>query len=182
MSLMTKEVQLNGCVELADIKPEVSNAIFFPISVVHENLDKYHGDARSFGYHQDEGTVTIVTYEQVVGVLAEDTIALYDECALIKKHLSKPHHSMLDVIDCDVEVDLDNAQLLICYDDERFYKDDAGYFFTTPHYCHGKPQRVSTETAEIYREVNFEYQRQVKQYNVKMTEAIGNMKILRETL
>jgi hypothetical protein len=181
---MKKTKQFNDLIELENIKPEVGKSgIFFPVNVEHVNLNKYHGDARSFGYHFDEGPCSVVTFEQVVGVLAEDTIELLDECAAMKKHgLKKPHRSILDIIENGAPCDTNNAELLIRYGSEFFYKDEHGYFFVTEFFCHGEPQRVTNESAEIYREVNREYQRQVKKYNATMKEALGNIELLKSTL
>lgn len=180
---ITKQEQFNEYLELNNIKPEISQkGIFFPISVEHINLNQYHGDARSFGYDFDDGQCTVVTYEQVIGILAEDTIAMFAECEEIKKYMKKPHHSMLDIIQSDAVCDRKNAELLIRYDSEYFYKDDTGFFFITEYYCKGEPQRVSNETAEIYREVNKEYQRQIKKHNSIMKAALENIKLLKTTL
>jgi len=182
MNALAKTEQINEYVELQDLKPKISNGIFFPIAVEHKNLDEYHGDARSFGYHFDDGHCTIVTYEQVVGALAEDTESILDSCAELKSYMKKPHHSTLDIVSSDVECNKDNAELLIRYDSEYFYKDDAGFFFSTEYFDYGKPQRVSDESAEIYREVNKEYQRKIKEYNVMMKQALENIELLRTTL
>lgn len=176
---MNKETQLQGSYNINQVKPEVSrNGIFFPVSAEVVNLDKYHGDARSFGYNFDEGTCTVVKYEQVVGALAEDTIALFDECAEMKEYMKKPHHSILETADSDAECNTGKAELLIRYDSEYFYKDEHGYFFSNKYFNYGKNTRVTDESAEIYREVNKEYQRMIVEYNKIMKVALDNMKQL----
>ena len=181
---MKKSKQFNEYVRLEDVKPEISKSgIFFPINVKHIDLDQYHGDARSFGYHFDEGHCTVVEFEQVIGVLADDTIEMFEECKKMKNHgLKKPHHSMLDIIESEINCDKKESELLIRYDSEFFYKDEHGFWFCTEYYCNGEPQRVTDESAEIYREVNKEYQRQVVEYNKIMKQALENIKLLRTTL
>lgn len=181
---MHKEIQFNKYVNLKDLKPEVGqDGIFFPVAIVeHVDLDEYHDDARSFSYHFDDGYCTVVKYEQAVGTLADDTIVLFNKCAEIKAHMKKPHHYMLEITNDETECDIDKAELLIRYDSEYFYKDDYGYFFMTQYFDYGNPQRVTDESAEIYREVNREYQRQIKNYNKLMQEALDNMKLLKATI
>ena len=178
------EKQFNEYIDLSDLKPEFSRAgAFFPISVSHENLDKYHGDARSFGYHFDEGPCTVAKYTQVFGVLADDTAALFKECDEIKRYLKKPSITTLEHRESG-DIDVGEAELLIRYGCEYFYKDRSGYFYINKcfddHSTH--TYRVTNESAEIYREVNFEYQRAVKKYNALMSEALDNINLLKETL
>lgn len=180
---MNKEIQLEGSHSLSSIKPEVSkDGIFFPISVTHVDLAQYGGDGRSFGYHFDEGHCTVIKLERVVGALAEDTIALFDECAEAKRNMHKPHHDMLDSSGDKTKCTLSEAKLLIKYGSEYFYKDERGYFFSSKYHCYGECIRVTNESAEIYREVNKEYQRQIVNYNSKMKEALHNIKLLSETV
>ena len=184
MNALTKVIQMEGFVPPAEIKPSVGkDGIFFPVSAKHENLNKYHGDARSFGYDFDDGHCTVVIFEKVVGVLADDTKALFDECAEMKRYgLKKPRHSMLECVETDVECDRVSSELLIRYDEECFYKDAHGFWFTTKYFDHGTAQRVTDESAEIYREVNKEYQRQIVNYNKVMKEALENMATLKKSL
>jgi len=71
------EKQFEGYLNKAEIKVAFEgNAIFFPVSVEYVNLNKFNGDARSFGYHFDDGYCTVVEYEKAVGALADDTVAL----------------------------------------------------------------------------------------------------------
>jgi len=176
-----KEIQYDEYLSLDDLKPEISkNGIYFPVSVEHVDVNKFGGDGRSFGYEQDEGHCTVVKYEQAVGVLAEDTIELFLNCENRKRSMKKPHHSNLEItISNDKSCDTKKSELLIRYDDEYFYRDENGYFFKTEYFCYGEPQRVTNESAEIYREVNKEYQRQIKKYNKMMNEALSNIEILK---
>ena len=150
--------------------------------VEHVDLNKYRGDARSFGYHFDDGACTVITYKQVVGILADDTVELFDNCASIKKYMRKPHHSILEIADDDTLCHASNSELLIRYDNEYFYKDEKGYWFTNEYFCNGRAHRVTNDSAELYREVNMEYQRMVAQYNKLIREALDNMKRLQETI
>jgi len=185
MNTLTKREQYNEYISLRDMKPEIGKSgIFFPVSVEHIDLDQYHGDARSFGFCFDYGPCSIVTFEQAAGILADDTIALNEECQAIRKAAAekKPHHSMLDLMSSEHKCDTGNAKLLIRYGSEYFYKDDHGYFFVTEYFDHGKPQRVTNESAEIYREVNKEYQRMVREYNEKFKVVLKNLDLLRTTV
>jgi len=179
---MKKEAQFEGYVSLKSLKPKIENGgIFFPISVEHVDMRKYHGDARSFGYNFDEGVCTVVKYEQVVGVLADDTIALFDECAEIKKYMKKPSTSILEVDENNnSECNEEGSKLLIRYDSDYLYKDENGYWLKS-QYCSDadfSKSRVTEDSTEIYREVNKEYQRSIKKHNALMKEALENMKLL----
>lgn len=184
MNTLTKKVQIEEYIGLEDLKPRIENGgIFFPVSAEHVNLDKYNGDARSFGYNFDDGSCTVAIYEQAVGALADDTVALFDDCAAMKKHMKKPTHHILEIDDNNTdECDSNSSELLIRYDSEYFYKDGAGFWFKAQYYCHGEPQRVTNDSAEIYREVNKEYQRSIVKYNGLMKEALENMDMLKEAV
>jgi hypothetical protein len=87
-----------GVINLDEINPIFeSNRILFPISVKVINTDKYHGDARSFGYPVDEGMCTEVIYDYVVSIMAEDTIALVNSVKDRSRMLKKPR--LLDIYD-----------------------------------------------------------------------------------
>jgi len=179
--ILAKEIQYNEHVKIEDVKHQVSsNGIFFPVSIEHVDLDKFHGDARSFGYNYDDGHCSIVRFEQAVGTLAEDTIDIFERCEKIKKYLKKPTHHILEIIDSDKDCNRLESELLIRYGSEFFYKDSIGYWFRTEYFCCGEPQRVTEESAEIYREVNKEYQRGIIQHNELMKEFLDNIKILKE--
>ena len=183
---MKKEIQFEGFVAMNDLKPRVENGgIFFPVSVEHVNLNKYHGDARSFGYQFDEGSCTVAVYEQAIGVLADDTVGLFDECAKIKKYMKKPSVHILEEDESNKsECKKENSELLIRYDDDFFYKDGNGYWLKS-RYCSDSEFnsiRVTEETGEIYREANKEYQRSIKKHNEMMKEALSNLDLLREVV
>lgn len=79
---------LAGSIERSEIVPQFEgNRVWIPVSVEYKNTDDLAGDARSFGYPVDEGMVTIIKYDFVAGVLAEDTIAIYEQ---IKRKPKKP--------------------------------------------------------------------------------------------
>lgn len=63
-----------GRYSLDDLKPSIkSDRILFPVSVEQIYVEE---DGRSFSYPVDEGWVTEIKYDFVMGVLADDTIDL----------------------------------------------------------------------------------------------------------
>src|SRR5690554_6104430 len=63
-----------GRYSLEELKPSMkSDRILFPVSAVQEYVSE---DGRSFGYPLDEGWVTEIKYDFVMGALADDTIDL----------------------------------------------------------------------------------------------------------
>lgn len=180
---MFKEVQVDEFVSLADLKPEVSSdGIFFPVSVKHVNLNKYHGDARSFGYHFDDGHCTVIRYEQVVGTLAEDTIEMLADCETMRKKARKPDVDKLEASDDETEFSKENSELLIRYGNDFFYKDEHGYWLSQKVFGETSSYRVTEESAQIYRAENKAYQDSIKAYNKIMKQALENIDLLKETL
>lgn len=177
---MIKSIQLNGFVDITDLKPEISaKGIYFPVSIEHVDLDKYFGDARSFGYNFDDGLCSVVKYELVMGALADDTIEIFNDCADIKKSLKKPTYHILDIVENGEPCNIKSAHLLIRYGEEFFYEDKKGFFFFSKYFCHGEKFRVTNGSAEIYREVNKIYQQGVVKHNEAMKKAKENLKVLR---
>lgn len=180
---LVKTVQIDEYVSLCDLKPEVSSGgIYFPVAVEHIDLNKYHGDARSFGYNFDDGPCSVIKYEQVVGILADDTVEMFLECSKLKKHNKKPNSDLLESSDNKTPFSKNSSELLIHYGNDFFYKDAHGFWFESSFCDEPYSYRVTDETAEIFREVNAEYQRKVKKHNKIMSEALDNIKLLQQTL
>jgi hypothetical protein len=178
---MIKEIQYEGYLELPT-KPLINNGIFFPVSIEHKDLSEFGGDARSFGYQFDEGVCSIVKFEQAVGVLADETFELIKECQAIASKPT-PSFSLLEIDKSDHSTfDTATSELLIRYGDNKFYTDSGGYWAHT-YYCSddhkGSKFRVSEESAELFREVNAEYQRLVEVHNKKLKQYTENLKLLR---
>ena len=183
---MTTTQQLEGYIRIDDLKPIIdTSGIKIPVSVEYEDLDKYHGDARSFGYCADEGVVTIVTYAVPVGVLAEDVQASFLEAIEIKRYCKKPPFETLERADgnntpCNPAA----SELLINYDGDMLYKDDNGYWaISRPYFGDVQmPFRVTEDSATIYLEANKEYARKVKKHNDLMREVMKGMEALKEVV
>lgn len=80
---MTKTIQYDHHVMIDDIKPIIDDqAIYFPLSVENGYVKE---DGFSLGHPVDCGNYAIVTFERAVGVLADDTVALYHEFRTRKK-------------------------------------------------------------------------------------------------
>ena len=175
------ELQFNEYLALDDVQVRVDkNGIFVPVDVEHKDLNRYHGEARSFGYNFDGGPCTIVTYEQVMGVLAEDAQALIEEYNEIRKHSQKPNHTLLDFDEReDVGFDKNKAELLIRYGNDLLYKCGDRYFYIHANFPND-PSLVTNESAELYREVNAEYQRQVAKYNRLVKQSQENLRELKK--
>jgi hypothetical protein len=178
-----KEIQYEGYINLP-AKPLISDGISFPISIEHKDLSEYGGDARSFGYHFDDGFCSIVKYEQVVGVLSDDTFELIEECKAIASK-PKPSYNLLEIDESANPIfDATASELLIIYGDNKFYRDNQGCWAHT-YYCsddhEGSKFRVTNESAELFREVNAEYQRLVEVHNTKLKQYTENLKLLRST-
>jgi hypothetical protein len=181
---MIKEIQYEGYIDLPT-KPLIDGGIFFPVSISHKDLSEFGGDARSFGYHFDDGACSIVKYQQVVGVLADDTLELIEECKAISSK-KKPCFNLLEIDESASPVfDTATSELLIKYGDNKFYSDSNGYWAHT-YYCsddhEGSKFRVSKESAELFREVNAEYQRLVKMHNAKLKQYTENLQLLQRTI
>lgn len=74
---MTKTMQYDHHVMIEDIKPIIDDqAIYFPLSVKNGYVKE---DGFSLGHPVDCGNYATVTFERAVGVLADDTVALYHE-------------------------------------------------------------------------------------------------------
>ena len=181
---MIKEIQYEGYFDLPN-KPLINDGIFFPISIEHKDLSEFSGDARSFGYQFDSGACSIVKYEQVVGVLADDTLELIKECKAISSK-STPSYSLLEIDESVSPVfDTTTSELLIKYGDNKFYSDSNGYWAHT-YYCSddhkGCKFRVSEESAELFREVNKEYRRLVNVHNAKVKQYTENLQLLKNNV
>lgn len=75
-------------VDIADVKPLINkNGIYFPLKVENGFVEE---DGLSFGYPVDCGYYGIVEYEKAVGVLAEDTHAMFLRIHEMKRSSGKP--------------------------------------------------------------------------------------------
>jgi hypothetical protein len=96
MSILKKQIH-EGVKSIKEFSPIFnSSIIYFPVSVEVIDTDVYCGDARSFGYPIDEGMLTEVSYEPVMGALVEDICALRSDIIAKERVIKKSMKVELD--------------------------------------------------------------------------------------
>ncbi len=176
---------IDGIIKDSCIKPCIEGGtLFFPISVEVEKLDKYNGDARSFGYNQDDGTCSTIEFEPVFGVLAEDTVELIQDAHNVKNSIRKI--GVYPTCDEDEKnttvVSESTAKFILKDEEDELYQDKNGYFYIGKGWMTEEiPVRLTDESVAIYLHARQENTRKVKKYNEINKNVDKNIEILKST-
>lgn len=173
---------IEGRIEPHDIKPIIEEGtLFFPMAAELENLNKYGGDGRSFGYPCDDGCCTTITYEPMCGVLADDTVELVKEVSMLKDAIKFVYiDSICEKVTTNTKKCIeDKANLIVHARGEYLYRDEYGYFLVgTMDGYKMHPARLTPQSVEIYLETRRENQRKIKKANEMQKTIKENFKIL----
>jgi hypothetical protein len=145
-----------GILSIDDVKPIIkANTINFPVAVEVVDTDKYHGDARSFGYPVDEGYCTVVTFEPVIGAIVDDTIAALKELRAKKELMSECMPSVDDYLEQSDDwniIDYKNMDLSVLPAIAEYKTTVANKIFAYTE--NNKKYLILEEKANNYRELN----------------------------
>ena len=169
--------------DISEIKPVINKGgLFFPLKIETGILPP-DADGLSFGYPVDEGAYSIVTFEPAVGVLAEDTIAMFKTYNDIKKSSAKPLH-LMDYVDYpDWENTDEYKQWLKDYPNQMC--DTCGGLCENYHHWHHERQiahdNIYKISSEDFEQVNDEHifaNFSSKNYGVQVLYKLDNGKYI----